>query len=116
MKQLCKSVSTRVERETRQPPAQSLLPSPHRQVLAQMEHINIDMNRLKSGEVNLGVGNQSILHPKDPLTCVQTSIMAVQFDNGVVIGADSRTTTGSYIVRLRLARDTFGSSNHGGPG
>lgn len=25
--------------------------------------------------------------------------MAVQFDNGVVIGADSRTTTGSYIVR-----------------
>ena len=30
--------------------------------------------------------------------------MAVQFDNGVVIGADSRTTTGSYIVRLRLAR------------
>ncbi|KIM68658.1 hypothetical protein SCLCIDRAFT_104960 [Scleroderma citrinum Foug A] len=39
------------------------------------------MNRLKSGEVNLG-----------------TSIMAVQFDNGVVIGADSRTTTGSYIA------------------
>jgi len=25
--------------------------------------------------------------------------MAVQFDGGVVIGADSRTTTGSYIVR-----------------
>lgn len=24
--------------------------------------------------------------------------MAVQFDGGVVIGADSRTTTGSYIV------------------
>ncbi|TFK29276.1 20S proteasome subunit [Coprinopsis marcescibilis] len=41
----------------------------------------IDMNRLKSGEVNLG-----------------TSIMAVQFDKGVVIGADSRTTTGSYIA------------------
>ncbi|KAG1907337.1 nucleophile aminohydrolase [Suillus fuscotomentosus] len=39
------------------------------------------MNRLKSGEVNLG-----------------TSIMAVQFDKGVVIGADSRTTTGSYIA------------------
>ncbi|KAJ2916497.1 hypothetical protein MD484_g3941, partial [Candolleomyces efflorescens] len=44
----------------------------------------IDMNRLKSGEVNLG-----------------TSIMAVQFDGGVVIGADSRTTTGSYIVRFQ---------------
>ena len=24
--------------------------------------------------------------------------MAVQFDRGVVVGADSRTTTGSYIV------------------
>ena len=30
----------------------------------------------------------------------KTSIMAVQFDGGVVIGADSRTTTGSYIVWL----------------
>ncbi|KAL0082954.1 proteasome subunit beta type-6 [Phycomyces blakesleeanus] len=36
---------------------------------------------LKSGEVNLG-----------------TSIMAVQYAGGVVIGADSRTTTGSYIA------------------
>ncbi|KAF9057726.1 nucleophile aminohydrolase [Panaeolus papilionaceus] len=44
-----------------------------------MDHI--DMDRLKTGEVNLG-----------------TSIMAVQFDGGVVIGADSRTTTGSYIA------------------
>ncbi|KAG5637013.1 Proteasome subunit beta type-6 [Sphagnurus paluster] len=41
----------------------------------------IDFDRLKTGEVNLG-----------------TSIMAVQFDGGVVIGADSRTTTGSYIA------------------
>ncbi|OBZ76183.1 Proteasome subunit beta type-6 [Grifola frondosa] len=41
----------------------------------------IDINRLKSGEVNLG-----------------TSIMAVQFKDGVVVGADSRTTTGSYIA------------------
>jgi len=39
------------------------------------------MNCLKTGEVNLG-----------------TSIMAVQFEGGVVIGADSRTTTGSYIA------------------
>ncbi|KAF8450376.1 nucleophile aminohydrolase [Boletus edulis BED1] len=39
------------------------------------------MDRLKTGEVNLG-----------------TSIMAVQFDGGVVVGADSRTTTGSYIA------------------
>uniref|UniRef100_A0A4X2K561 Proteasome subunit beta n=1 Tax=Vombatus ursinus TaxID=29139 RepID=A0A4X2K561_VOMUR len=29
--------------------------------------------------------------------CPQTTIMAVQFDRGVVLGADSRTTTGSYI-------------------
>lgn len=36
---------------------------------------------LKPGEVNLG-----------------TTIMAVEFDGGVVIGADSRTTTGSYIA------------------
>ncbi|KAL7751689.1 Proteasome subunit beta type-1 [Sorochytrium milnesiophthora] len=36
---------------------------------------------LKSGEVNLG-----------------TTIMAVEFDGGVVIGADTRTTTGSYIA------------------
>ncbi|KAF8222727.1 proteasome-domain-containing protein [Tricholoma matsutake] len=41
----------------------------------------VDFQQLKSGEVNLG-----------------TSIMAVQFDGGVVIGADSRTTTGSYIA------------------
>ena len=26
--------------------------------------------------------------------------MAVAFDGGVVVGADSRTTTGSYIVRV----------------
>ncbi|OCF35461.1 20S proteasome subunit beta 1 [Kwoniella heveanensis BCC8398] len=42
---------------------------------------SVDISRLKNGEVNLG-----------------TSIMAVQFDGGVVIGADSRTTTGSYIA------------------
>ncbi|KAM5534276.1 hypothetical protein V8D89_012004 [Ganoderma adspersum] len=41
----------------------------------------VDIARLKSGEVNLG-----------------TSIMAVQFKDGVVVGADSRTTTGSYIA------------------
>jgi len=26
--------------------------------------------------------------------------MAVQFDGGVVVGADSRTTTGSYIANV----------------
>ncbi|WVN86807.1 uncharacterized protein L203_101980 [Cryptococcus depauperatus CBS 7841] len=42
---------------------------------------SVDISRLKNGEVNLG-----------------TSIMAVEFDGGVVIGADSRTTTGAYIA------------------
>ncbi|TPX31900.1 hypothetical protein SeMB42_g07680 [Synchytrium endobioticum] len=42
----------------------------------------VDMGpRLKPGEVNLG-----------------TTIMAVQFADGVIVGADSRTTTGSYIA------------------
>ncbi|KZT12833.1 20S proteasome subunit [Laetiporus sulphureus 93-53] len=41
----------------------------------------IDIAHLKSGEINLG-----------------TSIMAVQFKDGVVVGADSRTTSGSYIA------------------
>lgn len=45
-----------------------------------MEH-DLDMTRLKAGELNLG-----------------TSIMAVAFEGGVVIGADSRTTSGSYIA------------------
>ncbi|KAJ3370901.1 Proteasome subunit beta type-1 [Allomyces arbusculus] len=39
------------------------------------------MASLKPGEANLG-----------------TTIMAVEFDGGVVIGADTRTTTGSYIA------------------
>jgi len=43
--------------------------------------IHIDMNHLKSGEVNLG-----------------TSIMAINFRDGVILGADSRTTTGAYIA------------------
>ncbi|KAJ2749456.1 Proteasome subunit beta type-1 [Coemansia nantahalensis] len=39
------------------------------------------MAALKPGEVNLG-----------------TTIMAVQFDGGVVVGADSRTSTGTYVA------------------
>lgn len=31
-------------------------------------------------------------------TAAQTTIMAVEFDGGVVFGADSRTTTGSYVA------------------
>ena len=29
---------------------------------------------------------------------MQTTIMAVTFDGGVVLGADSRTSTGNYIA------------------
>lgn len=43
--------------------------------------IHIDMDHLKKGEVNLG-----------------TSIMAINFNGGVILGADSRTTTGAYIA------------------
>jgi 20S proteasome alpha/beta subunit len=32
--------------------------------------------------------------------------MAVQFKDGVIIGADSRTTTGAYIVRLKTRIQT----------
>ncbi|KAJ2343324.1 Proteasome subunit beta type-1, partial [Coemansia sp. RSA 2618] len=39
------------------------------------------MAALKPGEVNLG-----------------TTIMAVKFDGGVVIAADSRTSTGPYVA------------------
>lgn len=39
------------------------------------------MGSLKKGEVNLG-----------------TSIMAVAYDGGVVLGADSRTSTGTYVA------------------
>lgn len=33
--------------------------------------------------------------------------MAVQFDGGVIVGADSRTTTGSYIVRFTISRPIY---------
>lgn len=46
-----------------------------------MDGIQVDINHLKKGEVSLG-----------------TSIMAVTFADGVILGADSRTTTGAYIA------------------
>lgn len=57
--------------------------------------IHIDMDRLKKGEVNLG-----------------TSIMAINFKDGVILGADSRTTTGAYIAnrvtdKLTQVHDTI---------
>ncbi|KAF9643270.1 proteasome-domain-containing protein [Thelephora ganbajun] len=55
-----------------------------------MEALSVDIGRLKSGEVNLG-----------------TSIMAVQFKDGVIIGADSRTTTGAYIANRVTDKLTY---------
>jgi len=57
--------------------------------------IHLDMDSLKKGEVNLG-----------------TSIMAVTFKDGVILGADSRTTTGAYIAnrvtdKLTKVHDTI---------
>jgi len=57
--------------------------------------IHIDMDHLKKGEVNLG-----------------TSIMAISFKDGVILGADSRTTTGAYIAnrvtdKLTQVHDTI---------
>lgn len=46
-----------------------------------MNGISVDINHLKKGEVSMG-----------------TSIMAVKFKDGVILGADSRTTTGAYIA------------------
>lgn len=53
------------------------------------------MQHLKKGEVNLG-----------------TSIMAINFKDGVILGADSRTTTGAYIAnrvtdKLTQVHDTI---------
>lgn len=54
-----------------------------------MEGISVDINHLKKGEVSLG-----------------TSIMAVKFKDGVILGADSRTSTGTYIANRVLDKLT----------
>lgn len=43
--------------------------------------ISVDWQALKTGEVSMG-----------------TTIAAVKYDGGVILAADSRTTTGSYIA------------------
>ncbi len=43
--------------------------------------ISVDWQALKAGEVSMG-----------------TTIAALKFDGGVILAADSRTTTGSYIA------------------
>ena len=58
------------------------------------------VEQLKKGEVDLGVSLIFIGFFFASNGIVQTSIMAVQFEGGVVIGADTRTSVGTYVVRL----------------
>jgi hypothetical protein len=39
--------------------------------------------------------------------CMQTTIMAVEYDGGVVMGADSRTSSGSYIANRVSDKITY---------
>ena len=66
-----------------------------------MNGISTDIQHLKKGEVNLG-----------------TSIMAVSFKDGVILGADSRTSTGAYIAnrvtdKLTRLQDKAWCGRHG---
>lgn len=38
---------------------------------------------------------------------MQTTIMAVEYDGGVVMGADSRTSTGSYVANRVSDKITY---------
>jgi hypothetical protein len=41
------------------------------------------------------------------INILQTTIMAVEYDGGVIMGADSRTSTGSYIANRVSDKITF---------
>lgn len=45
--------------------------------------------------------------PRGTISLIQTTIMAVQYKDGVIVGADSRTTTGSYIGMTTMLRFFF---------
>ena len=71
--------------------------------LGDSNHVDGSLSFLKDGEVDLGVSlcPRTQQHARTlPLTPLvpQTSIMAVAYDGGVVMGADSRTSTGAYIA------------------
>ena len=53
---------------------------------------------LKEGEMSSGVFVNTIQNDNNK----QTTIMAVTFEGGVVLGADSRTSTGLFIVNTDL--------------
>ena len=59
---------------------------------------HMDTHADKGEEVSLGVRVTQALSPSPvshALRCRQTTIMAVSYDGGVVLGADSRTSTGA---------------------
>ena len=59
---------------------------------------HMDAHADKGEEVSLGVRVAQALSPlfvSHALRCRQTTIMAVSYDGGVVLGADSRTSTGA---------------------
>lgn len=55
---------------------------------------------LREGEVSTGVSELIFLSVQlvFKFALLQTTIAAVVFDGGVVLGADSRTSTGSYVA------------------
>lgn len=71
-----------------------------------------DVSRLKAGEMNLGVRCYLPLRARRTKlislpSSSKTSIMAVAFDGGVVVGADSRTTMGSFIANRVTDKLTY---------
>lgn len=76
-----------------------------------MNGVNVDINALKKGEVKYEslIENIILTHNSQPwyinvrFSC-QRSVtnrkrsMAVKYKDGIILGADSRTTTGAFIV------------------
>lgn len=88
--------------------------------------VHIDMNHLKSGEVKFVLSSVSVdlanlsqsrnldvsLDRSSLRPSIDDSSMAINFKDGVILGADSRTTTGAYIAnrvtdKLTQVHDTI---------
>ncbi|KAL5361585.1 nucleophile aminohydrolase [Aspergillus floccosus] len=76
--------------------------------------IHVDMNHLKSGEVKYLDVSISVpyVRLRWMLMDANSTSMAINFKDGVILGADSRTTTGAYIAnrvtdKLTQVHDTI---------